>query len=116
VWLALDAQTREIVGVHIGDHSATSAGALWQSMPPVYRQCAVIYSDFWSAYELVLPSKRHHAATSVSIGQKSIVIFQKVRQSHWCNLEFYSLLQCFFTTDNILSSLALPACIAGESR
>ena len=49
VWLALAAQTREIVGVHIGDHSAASAQALWQSLPPVYRQCAVIYSDFWSA-------------------------------------------------------------------
>ena len=42
VWLALDTQTREIVGVHIGDRSAASAQALWQSMPPVYRQCAVI--------------------------------------------------------------------------
>ena len=42
VWLALDAATREIVGVHIGDHSAESAQALWQSLPPVYRQCAVI--------------------------------------------------------------------------
>jgi IS1 family transposase len=45
VWLALDAQTREIVGVHIGDRSAVSAFALWNSMPPVYRQCAVIYTD-----------------------------------------------------------------------
>jgi insertion element IS1 protein InsB len=61
VWLALDAQTREIVGVHIGDRNAASAQALWQSMPPVYRQCAVIYSDFWSAYAVVLPCKRYHA-------------------------------------------------------
>ena len=59
VWLALDAQTREIVGVHIGDRSAVSAFALWNSMPPVYRQCAVIYTDHWSAYDSVLPSKRH---------------------------------------------------------
>ncbi|MEG4171874.1 IS1 family transposase, partial [Microcoleus sp. S13_D1] len=29
------------------------------SMPPVYRQCAVIYTDHWSAYDSVLPSKRH---------------------------------------------------------
>ncbi len=61
VWLALDAETREIVGVHIGNRSAASAQALWQSMPPVYRQCALIYSDFWAAYEQVLPSQRHHA-------------------------------------------------------
>ncbi len=61
VWLALDADTREIIGVHVGNRSAASAQALWQSMPPVYRQCAVIYSDFWSAYPLVLPSLRHRA-------------------------------------------------------
>ena len=61
VWLALDAQTREIVGVHIGDRSAVSALALWNSMPPVYRQCAVIYTDHWSAYDSVLPSKRHYS-------------------------------------------------------
>lgn len=61
VWLALDAQTREIVGVHVGDRSARSAQALWQSLPAVYRQCAVVYSDFWSAYAEVLPGKRHCA-------------------------------------------------------
>ena len=50
VWLALDALTREIVGVHIGDRSAVSAIALWNSMPPVYRQCAVIYTALLSLW------------------------------------------------------------------
>lgn len=59
VWLALDAVTREIVGLHIGDRSSNSALALWQSLPPIYRQCAVIYTDRWSAYPTALPSKRH---------------------------------------------------------
>jgi IS1 family transposase len=27
----------------------------------VYRQCAVVYTDFWQAYEKVIPSKRHKA-------------------------------------------------------
>ena len=61
VWLAIDVDTREIVGCYIGNRTATSAQALWQSMPAVYRQCAVIYSDFWAAYGVVLPSKRHRA-------------------------------------------------------
>ncbi len=61
VWLALDGMTREIVGCHIGDRSADSALALWQSMPAVYRQCAMIYTDHWEAYKAVLPSKRHCA-------------------------------------------------------
>jgi IS1 family transposase len=61
VWLALDADSREIVGVFIGDRSGDSAQQLWQSLPAVYRQCAVCYTDFWQAYEQVLPSQRRRA-------------------------------------------------------
>lgn len=61
VWLAIDVKTREIVGCHIGDRSGESAKALWGSLPGVYRQCAVCYSDFWSAYPVALPSKRHRS-------------------------------------------------------
>jgi len=53
VWLALDAETREIVGV-LGIVVRYQKSALWNSMPPVYRQCAVIYTDHWSAYDSVL--------------------------------------------------------------
>jgi insertion element IS1 protein InsB len=59
IWLALDAQTKEVVGVHVGDRSRKGARKLWKSIPAVYRQCAVWYSDFWEAYEQVIPSKRH---------------------------------------------------------
>jgi insertion element IS1 protein InsB len=61
VWLALDATSREIVGVHIGDRDKSAARKLWDSLPPVYRQCAVAYTDFWNAYGAVLPTKRHQA-------------------------------------------------------
>jgi len=47
--------------MHVGDRSRAGARALWQSLPPVYRQCAVCYSDFWEGYETVLPSQRHRA-------------------------------------------------------
>lgn len=59
VWVALDVKTREIVGLHIGDRSQKSARALWDSLPAVYRQCAVCYTDFLDAYQCVLPTKRH---------------------------------------------------------
>ncbi|MEG3439725.1 IS1 family transposase [Pannus brasiliensis CCIBt3594] len=59
VWLAIDAKTREIVGVYIGARDEGAARELWKSLPPVYRQCAVAYTDFWAAYGAVLPSKRH---------------------------------------------------------
>ncbi|MBW4596850.1 MAG: IS1 family transposase [Brasilonema angustatum HA4187-MV1] len=70
IWLAMDVGTREIVGCYIGDahkgatigdRSGKSAQALWDSLPAVYRQCAVCYSDFWVSYPVALPSKRHRA-------------------------------------------------------
>ena len=61
VWLALDRESRRIVGVHIGDRSRQGADALWRSLPPSYRQCAVSYTDFWEAYETIFPSNRHRA-------------------------------------------------------
>lgn len=61
IWLALDVKTREIVGVYVGERSRAGAQGLWASLPGVYRQCAVAYTDFWSAYEEVLPSQRHQA-------------------------------------------------------
>lgn len=66
VWLAIDADTREIIGCHIGDRSRESAIALWQSIPAVYRQCAKVYTDYWEAYVNVIPSKRH-----VAVGKDS---------------------------------------------
>jgi IS1 family transposase len=60
VWLALDRDTRGIVGVAIGARDEAIARHLWKSLPPVYRQCAVCYTDFWEAYACVLPGKRHH--------------------------------------------------------
>ena len=38
----MDAETREIVGCYIGDHSGESAQKLWQSLPAIYRQRAII--------------------------------------------------------------------------
>ncbi len=61
VWLALDVATREIVGCYIGDCLAEAVIRLWQSMPAVYRQCAVVYGDYWEAYAKILPSNRHRA-------------------------------------------------------
>ncbi len=61
IWLAQDVSTREIVGVHVGDRSGQGARKLWESLPAVYRQCAVAYTDFWDAYALVFPQKRHQA-------------------------------------------------------
>lgn len=35
VWLAIDAVTREIVGVYVGARNEEGAQGLWESLPPV---------------------------------------------------------------------------------
>ena len=70
IWLAKDRDTKEITGCHIGSRDKDGAKGLWDSLPGVYRQCAVCYTDFWSAYDEVFPSKRHVSAGKDS-GQTS---------------------------------------------
>jgi IS1 family transposase/transposase-like protein len=61
IWLAIDRNTREIIGCFVGDRTRKSARQLWASLPGIYRQCAVAYSDFWQAYKTVIPSSSHRA-------------------------------------------------------
>ncbi len=61
IWLTIDRKAREIVGIDIGSRGFIGALALWKSLPPVYRQCAVCYSDMWEPYKKVFPSKKHKA-------------------------------------------------------
>lgn len=61
IWLAIDELTAELVGVHVGARDRVAAEGLWSSLPSVYRQCAVAYTDFWSAYDEVFPASRHRA-------------------------------------------------------
>ena len=61
IWLAIDVGSKQIVGVYVGSRDRVGAKGLWDSLPPVYRQCTVCYTDFWSAYEKIFPTKRHKA-------------------------------------------------------
>jgi insertion element IS1 protein InsB len=58
IWLAIDVDTKEIVGVSINSREREGAKGLWNSLPPVYRQCAVSFTDFWKSYEAIFPKKR----------------------------------------------------------
>ena len=61
IWVALERQTRRIVGLAFGDRSSETCRKLWESLPPDYRKRAICYSDFYEAYGSILPSKRHRA-------------------------------------------------------
>ncbi len=66
IWLALDIETKEIVGVYIGEQSRKGAEGLWKSLPALYRQCAMCYTDFWGAYDEIFPKSRHRAVDKKS--------------------------------------------------
>lgn len=62
VWVALDADTRRVVAMVAGDRSAFTAECLWLSLPPEYRDGAVVCTDFLAQYRAVVPEDRHAAA------------------------------------------------------
>ena len=47
IWLALDAKTRVVVGIYIGDRSRESALKLWSSLPAVYPSMRCMLYKFW---------------------------------------------------------------------
>jgi IS1 family transposase len=62
VWAALDARTRQVVGMVVGDRSEDTARRLWDALPCRYRDRAIVCTDFWSAYRAAVPEERHAAA------------------------------------------------------
>jgi IS1 family transposase len=61
VWLALCRKTRQIVAFVIGDRSEISCQNLWRALPPTYRR-GTCYTDFWSAYQAVIPEEQHQSS------------------------------------------------------
>lgn len=61
IWLAIDRDTRAIVGCFVGNRTRKSARQLWASLPEAYQQSAFVYTDLWQAYRTVIPQERHRA-------------------------------------------------------
>ena len=108
IWLAIDRNSRKVVGCFVGDRTRKSAHKLWASLPDVYQQCAVAYTDFWQAYKTVIPNERHRAVGKETgltnhieqlnntfrqrvsrAGKRKPIILQKAQQSYWGNLVLY---------------------------
>ena len=60
IWIALCRKTRQVVAYAVGDRSAKTCRRLWKAIPHAYRtgQC---YTDFWNAYQAVIPEEQHMA-------------------------------------------------------
>jgi insertion element IS1 protein InsB len=63
IWIAMDANTRQVIAFHIGDRSRESGAQLWAKVPEVYRRQAVFHTDLYEVYRGVIPPERHKAIT-----------------------------------------------------
>jgi insertion element IS1 protein InsB len=61
IWIALCRQTRQVVAYALGDRSEQTCRRLWQAIPASYR-VGHCYTDFWAAYQAVIPEEQHTAA------------------------------------------------------
>ena len=59
VWAALDADTRQVVALIVGDRSEFTAECLWLALPDEYRDGATVHTDFLAAYRAVVPRGQH---------------------------------------------------------
>ncbi|WP_088256142.1 IS1 family transposase [Fimbriiglobus ruber] len=62
IWVALNARTRQVVGMAAGDRSEQTAQCLWDALPQAYRDRAIVATDFHAPYRAVIPEDRHAAA------------------------------------------------------
>ena len=86
IWLALERQTRKIVGIAFGDRTEDTCRAVWESLPADYRKRAIIYTDHWEAYRTVLPSKRHRPVDKGSGETNHIERFNNTLRQRCANL------------------------------
>lgn len=59
VWLAMDRDTREIVGCFVGARDESGAQGRWDSLPACYLD-AECHTDLLWAYQAVVFGNRHH--------------------------------------------------------
>ena len=78
-WAALDADTRQVVALVIGDRSEDTARDLWDALPDEYRDEAIVCTDAWAAYATVVPADRH------AVGQKGDGITNYIER-FWCTV------------------------------
>ena len=60
IWLALCKATRQVVACVISGRGVTTCRQLWKAVPDAFKQ-GVCFTDFWEAYQAVIPDEQHQA-------------------------------------------------------
>jgi insertion element IS1 protein InsB len=62
VWVALDARTRQVVAMAVGDRNEFTAQCLWEALPTGYQKRAIVATDLLPVYRAVVPEDQHAPA------------------------------------------------------
>jgi insertion element IS1 protein InsB len=66
IWIAMDAKTRQVMALHVGDRSRKRAQRLGAKMPQAYRQHATFSPDQYVVYAGVIPAAQQRAISKVA--------------------------------------------------
>ena len=60
IWLAICKQSLQVVACVIGGRGIASCKKLWSNVPESYQK-GLVFSDFWEAYQAVIPDEQLQA-------------------------------------------------------
>lgn len=112
IWVALDADTRQVVGRVAGGRSAFTARCLWDALPDAYRGGAGVHTDVWSAYLAAVPAEGRVAAGKgdgrtdhverlwCTLRQRCARVVRKTRSFPECEWNHVGALWYFIRHDN----------------
>ena len=79
VWIAYEANTKQVVAFHVGDRTKQSAQAFYDKIPePLKEKCQLIFTDNLKSYDKVIPESKHH--TGKKFNQNIERLFCTMRQ------------------------------------
>ena len=65
LWFALCSQTLQVVASVVGGRGIATCKVLWRNIPSNFKQ-GLCFTDFWEAYQAVIPPEQHQAVTKQS--------------------------------------------------
>src|SRR5262245_18514518 len=77
IWIAMDATTRQVTALHVGDRSRKSATRLWAKIPHTYRRHAMFSTDQFGVYDGVIPAVQHRAIRKLARQTNHLERFNK---------------------------------------
>jgi insertion element IS1 protein InsB len=104
IWLAIERETRRIVGIAFGDRSDATCRELWASLPADYRKRASISTDYLESYANIIPSKRLHQVGKESGETAHIERFNNTLRQRCANLVRKTL---SFSKDELLHQIRI---------